>query len=91
MKVIGISCWYHDSAVTYIENGIIKLKINPKKRPINPILVLLGATGLGLRLDSVINSQGSVSLAFSRDKNLCCFCNSFKVNSSLIASESNCL
>lgn len=31
MRVIGISCWYHDSAVAYIENGHIKCAVQEER------------------------------------------------------------
>ena len=50
MKVIGISCWYHDSAVSYIENGLIKSAVQEERFsrkkhdpnfPINSLLWIL--------------------------------------------------
>ena len=31
MKILGISCWYHDSAVAFIENGLIKNAVQEER------------------------------------------------------------
>ena len=31
MKIIGISCWYHDSAVVFVEDGIVKAAVQEER------------------------------------------------------------
>ena len=50
MQILGISCWYHDSAVAFIKDGIVKCAVQEERFtrkkhdpnfPINSILWIL--------------------------------------------------
>tara|TARA_A100001388_G_scaffold182021_1_gene136367 strand:- start:38534 stop:40336 length:1803 start_codon:yes stop_codon:yes gene_type:complete len=77
MKILGISCWYHDSAVAFIENGIIKNALQEERFtrkkhdpnfPLNSILWILDKYNLKINDFDYIAFYEDPNLKFKRIK-----------------------
>ena len=75
MRVIGISCWYHDSAVSFIENGIIKSAVQEERFsrkkhdpnfPINSLLWILEEQNLKINDIDFISYYEDAKLKLKR-------------------------
>ena len=77
MKILGISCWYHDSAVAFIENGIIKNALQEERFtrkkhdpnfPLNSILWILDKYNFDINDFDYIAFYEDPNLKFKRIK-----------------------